>query len=319
MSMLGEQLCRECRSPLIDDMQNGETICSGCGIVASSHAIDYGPESNTTDHEEKIRLARATGINTYARHDLGVTTTIDPSSKDFSGRSIDRRIANQMTNLRTWQKRIRVSSPLEKRRVSVLSVMGMATASLGLPKTVLETASVLYRNIDSQINIKGRSTEAIVAAILYMACKKCGIVRSIDEIARSTGPASKAKVKLAARYYRTMMMETNQAGTPGITLDKYISKYANMAQVDAKVERLALNMAAKTRNAALTAGKSPHGVASAYLYMASVILGYGMPQREISSVSNVTEVTIRNRCREILTKYRFVLTLQPSAAARARR
>ena len=33
MNTLEKQNCPECRSTLVDDMQNGEIICSGCGIV----------------------------------------------------------------------------------------------------------------------------------------------------------------------------------------------------------------------------------------------------------------------------------------------
>ena len=320
MKMLGEeqQVCRECRSPLVDDMQNGETICTGCGIVADSHMVDYGPENANAEHEEKIRLARASGLNTYTQHDLGVTTAIGPSAKDFSGKAIDRRIASQMNNLRNWQKRIRVSSPQERRLVAALTVMGSAAEYLGLPKTVLETASILYRNIDSQTNIKGKSVEAIASAILYMACKQCGVVRSIDEIARGTSPSKKPKTRLAAKYYRNLVMGVGQINTPTVTTDKYISKFANMAQVDTKVERLALDMAGKTKNASITDGKSPSGIAAAYLYMASILLGYGIPQREISTVAEVTEVTIRNRCREILTSYELTVALRPTnTAARA--
>lgn len=313
MNMLGEQFCKECRSTLVDDTQNGETICTNCGVVASSHTIDYGSESTGYDRDDKLRLARATGFNTYAQHDLGVTTDIDPYQKDFSGRSIDRRIASQMSNLRHWQKRIRVASPEEKRRVSALTLMGNASTSLGLPKTVLETASLLYRNIDGQINIKGKSVEAIIIAVLFMACKQCGVVRSIDEIARGTNPATPPKTKLASKYYRNIMMEMGQINSPAVTIDKYISKFANMAQVDPKVERLALKMADNTKNTTITDGKSPNGVASAYLYLASVFLGYGMAQREISDVAKVTEVTIRHRCREIISNYEISIVLQPAS------
>ena len=317
MKALEEHVCQECKSPLVDDVQNGETICTGCGMVADSRMMDYGPENASSDHEEKIRLARATGPNTYAQHDLGVTTSIDPSSKDFSGKIIDRRIASQMTNLREWQKRIRVANSQERRLVSALSVMGSAAEFLGLPKTVLETAAVLYRNIDGQINIKGKSVESIAAAILYMACKQCGIVRSIDEIARGTNPTKKPKTKLASKYYRNIVMETGRINTPSITMDRYISKFANMAQIDTKVERLALVIADRAKKASATDGKSPHGIAAAYLYMASILLGHGMPQREISTVAGISEVTIRNRCREILTGREITIALQPAVPAAA--
>ncbi len=312
MSMLKKQLCQECNSVLIDDEENGETICTGCGIVIDSHTVDY-QENAGFSLEEKLKNSRATGHNTYSQHDLGVSTIISNGTKDFSGKMIDRRIAAQMNSLRNWQKRIRVAGPSERRLATALAVMGAAAEILNLPKTVLETAAILYRNIDSQTSIKGKSVEGMAAAILYMACKQCGVVRTIEEIATKTSKTKKPKIRLASRYYRNIVIEVEQINTPAITTDQYISKYANMIQVDTKILRLALEIAKKTQNAALMNGKSPHGVAAAYLYMSSVLLGHGIPQREISTVAEVTEVTIRNRCREILANYKIKISLKPSA------
>ena len=219
-----------------------------------------------------------------------------------------------MNSLRNWQKRIRVAGPTERRLASALSVMGTASEALNLPRTVLETASILYRNIDGQTSIKGKSVEGMAAAILYMACKQCGVVRTIEEIATKTSKSKKPKTRLASRYYRNIVIEVEQIKTPAITTDQYISKYANMIQVDTKILILALEIAKKTQDAALN-GKSPHGVAAAYLYMSSILLGQGIPQREISTVAEVTEVTIRNRCREILANYEIQISLKPSAGS----
>jgi transcription initiation factor TFIIB len=109
-------------------------------------------------------------------------------------------------------------------------------------------------------------------------------------------------------------MELGTVTTPAVTMDKYISKIANMTNTDVRVERLALEIAEKTKNRNLSDGKSPNGVAAAYLYLASILLGQSVLQRDVSSISGVTEVTIRNRCKEILTNYKMNVTLRPSLA-----
>ena len=40
MNILQTQNCPECRSSLVDDMQNGEVICSGCGVVVDDQIAD---------------------------------------------------------------------------------------------------------------------------------------------------------------------------------------------------------------------------------------------------------------------------------------
>ena len=39
--------CPECKSAIVDDLQNGERICSSCGIVVDEQMAAYGPETKT--------------------------------------------------------------------------------------------------------------------------------------------------------------------------------------------------------------------------------------------------------------------------------
>jgi len=316
MNILEKQSCSECKSTLVDDMQNGEIICSGCGIVVADQIVDSGPETISSNLEDKMKLARATGQTTYSQHDLGITTEISMGSKDFSGKTINHEVSNQMRNLRKWQQRVRISSPKERRLANVLAKMGETCSSLNLSKNVLETASMIYRNLDGHVDVKGKSVVSITAATIYIACKQCEVVRSLEEICRGICPAKdvKSKTKLAAKYYRTMVMEVEQLSAPVVTMDKYISKIANMTQTEVRVERLALEIAEKTKDSNISDGKAPNGIAAAYLYVSSVLLGQNVLQRDVSSIAGVTEVTIRNRCKEILTCYKLKITLRPSLA-----
>ncbi len=311
-----EKCCPECESTLVDDVQNGERICSGCGVVVAEQMADYGPEARSSSLEEKMKLARATGQTTYSQHDLGIATEISISTKDYSGKSINSDVANQMNNLRKWQQRIRVSSPRERRLSNVLAKIGDTCKVLNLSKNVLETSSMIYRNLDGKMDVKGKSVASITAATIFMACKQCDVVRSLNEICAGicTVKDLKAKTKLAAKYYRNMVMELGASSTPVVTMDRYISKIANLSKTDVRVERLALEIFEKTRNKNLADGKAPNGIAAAYLYVASILLGQNVLQRDVSSVAGVTEVTIRNRCKEILTSYKLCVTLRPSLA-----
>jgi len=308
--------CPECKSALIDDVHNGEKICSGCGLVAMEQMPDYGPESRGTNLEEKMKLARATGQTTYSQHDLGIRTEIAMGTKDYSGKTINSEVANQMYNLRKWQTRIRVASPRERRLANILSKVGETCQALTLSRNVLETASLIYRNFEGQFEAKGKSVACMSAATIYMACKQCNVVRSLDEICKATGSSKdeKMNVKLTAKYYRTMVMEMGSTMAPVVTLDKYISKIANLAKLEVRVERLAGEIAEKTQDHNLADGKAPNGLAAAYLYIASILLGQSVLQRDVSSIAGITEVTIRNRCKEILTAYKMRITLRPSLA-----
>jgi len=49
-------------------------------------------------------------------------------------------------------------------------------------------------------------------------------------------------------------------------------------------------------------GRGPTGVAAAAIYIASIMMNERRTQREVAEVAGVTEVTIRNRYKEIVEK-----------------
>jgi transcription initiation factor TFIIB len=310
---------------------------------------DYGPESHSTDFEEKTKNTRASGSTSLSLHDYGLRTEIALGSKDYSGKSIDYGMIEQMNNMRKWHSRIRVASPKERRLSNVLSRINEICSAMSLPKTLVETAAMLYRNFENKSEAKGKSVICMAAATIYLACKRCSIVRSLEEIVKATGlgEQDKSSLKLASKYYRMMVMEMGvftervvyssissssphiisqlESSAPSsgsmiqsktipatLAIDQYIAKLANMAKIDMKVERLAIDIAHKTDDHLLADGKAPNGLAAAYIYLAAVLLGVNLLQIDVSSLAGVTEVTIRNRCKDILTSFKLIISVKPS-------
>ncbi|MEM3915591.1 MAG: TFIIB-type zinc ribbon-containing protein [Candidatus Nitrosocaldus sp.] len=330
MVAIGQRSCPECSSILIEDQSSGEYFCSSCGYVAIEHIPSLLPESIAREPEERLKSSRSSGYTSYAYHDLGISTEIPYANKDFTGKSIDSSMVEQVASIRRWHTRLRVSSSRDRRLYNVLSKINEICSILSLPKIVCETASLLYRNFESRSEAKGRSIACMAAASVYLACKRCSIVRSMDEIVEVAN-CIRSK-KLVYRYYRMLAIEQDASSNvvdaqtsvdkqekreeyTQLTLDRYISKLSNLSRIDTKVEKLAIDIARKIEhedNNAMIDGKAPTGLAAAYIYIAAMLLGIRMLQHDISSVSKVTEVTVRNRCREILSNYRIRLLLKPA-------
>ena len=68
-------------------------------------------------------------------------------------------------------------------------------------------------------------------------------------------------------------------------------------------------MAKKDRR--LITGRDPRGLAAAAIYIASILTDYKITQRDIASIAGVTEVTVRNRYKELVNKLN--LSMAPSA------
>lgn len=318
MDAVGAYVCPECSSQLVDDEQNGETVCSGCGMVVSDQMVDRGPESVGSTPEDRARQARATGRTTYSQHDLGIATSISDSGRDYSGKSISPEVRSQVGRHSKWQKRVRAQTPRERRVANVMGSVIETCRGASLPDNVTETAALIYRKLDGKVDVKGRSVAGMSAAVVFMACKQCGVIRGLEEVCAGSCQAkdAKARARLAYRYYREMVMELGPAAAPPAEMSGHISQIANKTRTDPRVVRLALDMADKTSGAGLADGKAPSGIAAAYLYVSSVLLGQSVLQRDVSGVAGVTEVTVRNRCKEMLTSYRLRLTLAPQQAGR---
>jgi len=310
------QKCPICNSSLIEDVHNGELVCSNCGYVAKESMFSFYPEHITTDMEEKIRSSRNGAPLTYSMHDLGLSTEIGNIDRDYNGNKIGSIVRSQMNNARLWQSRIKVSSSKERRLSNVLKRINEFCSNLQLPKIVNEEAAFIYRNYERNNAAKGKMVNAIALAAIYLACKKAKIIKSLDEIAIACNINDDKIIHLAGKYYRELLIESNNEGGQHVNnIERYITKIVNTAKLDPKIAKIAIELAKKTSNPTLTNGKDPSGLASAYIYIAATWLDNNIHQRDIALLSNVTEVTIRNRCREIIENYNIKLVLKCKNAA----
>src|SRR6056297_2558202 len=194
----GQQTCPECESESITSSDGGELICEECGLVVEEDNIDMGPEWRAFNHSERQSKSRVGAPTTQTRHDKGLTTTIDWKDKDAYGRSLSSEKRSQMHRLRKWQERIRTKDAGERNLQFALSEIDRMASALGVPRSVREVASVIYRRALNEDLIRGRSIEGVATSALYAACRQEGIPRSLDEVAE----VSRVPQKEIGRTYR---------------------------------------------------------------------------------------------------------------------
>jgi transcription initiation factor TFIIB len=76
-----------------------------------------------------------------------------------------------------------------------------------------------------------------------------------------------------------------------------------------KVEEIAHKILISAKEIKLTSGRGPTGIAAAASYVASVLTGERKTQREIAEIAQVTEVTIRNRYKELVERLMFQISI----------
>jgi transcription initiation factor TFIIB len=78
-----------------------------------------------------------------------------------------------------------------------------------------------------------------------------------------------------------------------------VSGIASRISLDEKTKRYALEVIRDASSAEITAGKGPMGLAAAALYISCLKHKVDISQREIALASGITEVTIRNRYKDL--------------------
>jgi transcription initiation factor TFIIB len=289
------QVCGECGSThLIQDPLRGETLCQDCGLVAEEGLIDSGPEWRAFDMEQGEKRARTGAPMTYTIHDKGLSTEIGWKNKDSYGKSIPTKNRAQLYRLRKWQRRIRVSNATERNLAYALSELDRIASAMSLPRNVRETAAMVYRKAVNKNLIRGRSIEGVVAASLYAACRQCNVPRTLDEIAASSNVGRKE----IGRTYRFMTRELKLKLMPTRPQD-YISRFCSELKLSGEVQARAIEILKEAAEKELTSGRGPTGVAAASIYIASILCNERRTQREVADIAGVTEVTIRNRYKEL--------------------
>ena len=290
--------CPECGCRhLSKDYSRAELVCSKCGFVVDEDIIDHGPEWRAFDHEQREKRSRTGPPMTYTLHDKGLSTIIGWTNRDAYGKAIPSKNRAQLYRLRKWQRRVRISDATERNLSIALSGIDRLASSMGLPRAVRETAAVIYRKAALKKLVRGRSIQGVIAASLYAACRQCHVPRTLDEIST----VAQVPRKEIGRNYRYISRELELKLMPTTPKD-YISRFCSELKLSSFVQAKTLEILEYAANQELTSGRGPTGLAAASLYISSVLCEERRTQRAVAEIAGVTEVTIRNRYKELAQK-----------------
>jgi len=129
-----------------------------------------------------------------------------------------------------------------------------------------------------------------------VAVRESGVLRTLDDISKSSNIRSRD----AYRSYRRIVTELD-IKVPLIDPAKYLIRVANNLNFDEKTKRKALDILEQARKKNILAGKDPIGMAASIIYLVNNGVGQKVPktQADIALAAGVTEVTIRNRFKDL--------------------
>jgi transcription initiation factor TFIIB len=285
---------------VIIDPESGEIICSNCGMVISDKVQDMSRPEWRAFSAEEVNDRRRTGVPTsLARHDMGLYTIIGRTDKDGAGHKLDASTYSTIKRLRTWDFRTQSHTATAINLMKAFNELDVLKDKLALSDAVVEKTAYIYRKAQRRRLVRGRTITALLAASAYAACREMSTPRALRDIA----VASNINRKHLAKAYRLLLIELDLK-VPLVDQMKCIAKVANKANISEKTKRQAISIMNEVRKdeILLSAGKNPMGFAATILYLSSINIGENKSQKDIAQAAGVTEVTLRNRFKELKTK-----------------
>jgi transcription initiation factor TFIIB len=285
---------------MVVDSAKGEMVCDSCGFVTKERIEETGPEWRSFTAEEKESRSRVGIPASLAMHDMGLATMIGLENRDASGKNLAGNVRSAIQRLRTWDGRSQVHEPVDRNLRQAFSELDRLVDKLSISDVVVERSAYIYRKAMEKGLVRGRSISSLIAACTYAACRATETPRTLKDVALASG----LKRKDVARCYRLLHREL-ELRMPITDPIKCVSRIASKGGLTERTQRRAVGILKRAVESRTSAGKDPMGLAAAALYVASVLEGENITQKDVAEAAAVTEVTIRNRYKDLRLKLKI--------------
>jgi transcription initiation factor TFIIB len=288
------QICEKCKVPtaIIEDHQQGDLVCTECGLVLESRVIDESSEWRTFSDSDKggADPSRTAGPTNRMLSGGGLGTSI--------GKNPDGTYNQTLTRLHNSGR-----NP-DRPMLAAFGKINELADHLGMTSVVKDGACDIFRMVVKPGQpMLGKSLNAMYAACLYISCRQEGTNRTFKEIC---GGATGTTVKEIGKCYKHVVKAIDGLNTQMmeqmITPEKLVNRFCgNLGLANLEFLKLATAVVGAFRklrdSEGHTSEKQPASVAAAALYLC-VQLYEGEAAKDvdigkIAEVSGMAEGTIR--------------------------
>jgi len=293
-----KQLCSNCESDkILLDHKKGESVCLTCGFVNELNMSEFFIDPNIKKNINSHTLLNSSSPQYYSNS--SVFTEIDSQSQNKKY-YLDKSSTQKMYRLNKWHKRLKVTSFGDRNLSFAISELLTIANNLDLPPHVTEYSVEIYKKAVKNNIIRGRSIEGVICASIYTASRKKNVPQTLEELSTVSGAAPKE----IGRTYRFLIKSLKIPIEPVIPTS-YVPRFCSHLNLPPICQELSIKIIKKIYLDEIHSGRGPIGIASAAIYIACDLLNIKskndkkITQRDISEVTGVTEVTIRNRYKEM--------------------
>jgi len=270
--------------------KDGYYVCANCGTIISKIIKNY-PKGNFSQYERNTR-----------RQNEKVFTPVGPRTifkayRDGNGNTLSPDSHRKFRRLAKINRGLRTS--LERNLWIALPKFNILKKKLQLPDYVSEEAYKIYLECVKEKITLGRGIENVLAASFYTAIKIYKIPRSVEEITKAAQITKKDLIKTFSAINQEILPLINLQ-LKVISSRKYVIRFNKELKLSMECLKEALQLINRCKqNGMRTSGKDPKGYAAAAIYMCAKEVNDPRTQKEICEVSSISEVTLRNRIKDL--------------------
>jgi transcription initiation factor TFIIB len=273
---------------LIEDHRAGDMICSQCGLVVGDRIIDVGSEWRTfANDKESTDMTRVGAAEdpTMDGHDLSTTIGRATGSAGFdaSGNPLYRNRNTESASDKAKRKANREIKEMAER--------------LSADQSIINSAYHIYHTVQKNKIIKGRSSNAIIAACMFIACRQQSCPRTFKEISAVSNNGTTIKdIGRCYKIIRKTLVSSNE-NSQGFSVSSssdLIIRFCSKLDYSKEVRKLAESIVAKASDIPTLTGRSPNSLAAASIYLSADLLGINLrTAEEIGKTCGAAENTIK--------------------------
>ena len=283
---------------LITDLTTGEIACSDCGTVAPERSVYITAESSFVSGHEYLSNSRTGQKISLKMADMGLSTLIESKDRDSAGRLLSAENRRMFYRLRMWDRNSRFSNARQS-YVKAFTLLGAIKAKLGLSDNVVEQTAYLFRKIALKKILAGRSTVGMICATVYVACRLTSTPRTLQDVA-TAGNIKRKQLQSICRFLLQELEICPESYNPV----GFLARISNDVHATEKIKRDAMKILQFGEKIGTNTSKNPMGMAAAALYISCQKNKEGISQVNISRVSGISSVTIRDRAKDIKNSLR---------------
>lgn len=290
--------CPECKiypPDLIERFSEGDIVCGSCGLVLSDRVVDTRSEWRTFSNDDQngddpSRVGDA-GNPLLDTEDLSTMISYAPENTRV-GRELNRAQSKSLVD----RKDNALSAAYAK--------ISQMCDGYQLPKIVQDGAKEVYKLVYDERRLRGKQQESIMAAAIFIGCRKASVARTFKEIWALTN-VPKKEIGKVFKIMNKILHEKNEANPNAYSLiqdnmqttqtsaEDLIRRFCSHLGLSTQVTNAAEYIARQCKEVGVLAGRSPITIAATVIYMAALVFGADLQPSKIAEKTGVSDGTIK--------------------------